>query len=154
MKIIYTPTDGEKREFIFRPGELTNVETEMIEIQGGEAWDTYEDFGRKFMSGSMRAYRAALWICLKRQDPKIKFLDVSFRVDELDVDLEDDEKGRIYAAIEGDENIDDEQREQMLALLKEGTDDQAVLKQIPDLETVVGEPMGKGEPVESTISSP
>jgi len=115
----------------------------MIEIQGGEAWDTYEDFGRKFMSGSMRAYRAALWICLKREDPKIKFLDVSFRVDELDVDLEEDEKGRIYAAIEGDENIDDEQREQMLAMLKEGTDDQQVLKQIPDLETVVGEPVGK-----------
>ena len=160
MKIIYTPSDGERQEFIFRPGELTNVEAEMIEIQGGEAWDTYEEFGRKFMNGNMRAYRAALWICLKRhQDPKIKFMDVSFRVDQIDVDLEEDEKERIYTAIESDENIDPEQRELMLEMLGEGGQDQKVIKELdqfpgPDfIEGAVAEPVGKDDESVSATSS-
>ena len=160
MKITYTPNDGEAREFIFRPGELSNIEAELIEIQGGELWATYEDFGRHFMNGGMRAYRAALWICLRRVNPKIKFMDVSFRVDEIDVDLEQEERDRIQAAIEGDQDLDDDQREAMIDLLEEGgPSDQQLIRSLANhpgpefIEGAVAEPVGKDSESVSTTSS-
>lgn len=154
MKITYVPIDGEKREFIFRPGELTNLEAELIEIQGGEIWDSYEEFGRLFMNGNMRAYRAALWVCLRREQPRLKFNDLSFRVDQLNVELEEDERDRIVAAIADDIDIEEEQREALLSILAEGGQDQMVIKQLsqPIMEKAA-ESVGKDAESVSTTNS-
>jgi hypothetical protein len=158
MKITYRPTDGPERSWLFRPNDLDNREAELIENVGGEAWATWEEFGRKFMLGSIRAYRAALWLLLRRENPRLRFNDVGFKVDQLDVDLEDEEFQRITEALEQDETIDPEQREHLKELMAEGRNELAAIdlndQQGPEfLEAAVAEPVGKGEPVDSNISS-
>lgn len=158
MKLTFRPTDGEERSFIFRPNELDNREAELIENVGGEAWATWEEFGRKFMLGSIRAYRAALWLLLRRENPRIKFGEISFRVDQLDVDLEDDEFKRITDALEQDDTIDPEQREHLKELMSEGRAELAVLEADQDpgpdfIQAAVAEPVGKDLPVDAPISS-
>lgn len=161
MKIIHKPVDGERKEYTFRPGELSNFEAEAIEDRTDWNW---EEFAAKFMNGNMRAYRAALWTCLRRENPRIKYDDVSFRVDEIDVDLEEDEKNRLWARVENDQSLDDDEREAMLSILGEGLNREDVdnpeivetavekLDQIVSEEAVT-EPVGKDTPVDSGIAS-
>jgi hypothetical protein len=158
MKITYRPTNGPERSFIFRPNELDNRQAELIENVGGEAWATWEEFGRKFMMGSIRAYRAALWLLLKEENPRLRFGDVSFQVDQLEVDLEDEEFNRIADALELDENLDPEQREHLMEMMTEGRDQIAALRELDQdssvkVEAVVAEPVGKENPADAPTSS-
>jgi hypothetical protein len=119
VRLVWTPEEGEKREFSFRPNKLMSVEAELIESLGGEAWETFDEFGRLFMKGNRRAYRAALFVLLKRTEPGRKFRDLNLRADEIAVDYEDDELAQILARVELDDDIDPEQRELLIASLGE-----------------------------------
>lgn len=123
MLIIYTPEDGPRQEFTFRPGELMSPEAEALEEAGGASWDTFEEYGQRFMAGSLKARRAALWILLRRSDPKLRFSDLVVRVAELSVKYDAEELGRIRANIEADDTLTDAERAEAIAAV---TDAEAV----------------------------
>lgn len=125
MKLTLTQDDGSLQEYDFQPTRLMSPEAEAIEDAGGPAWTTFEQFGRKFMSGSQRAYRVALWVCMKRAQPGIRLSDVSFRVDQLTVAYSDEETRRIREAIEADPDLDEDQRDNLLGLIGEGEEVEA-----------------------------
>jgi len=115
MLITYTPADGDKREWEFKPAKLISAEAEAIEDATG--W-TFDEFGEKFLGGSMKAKRAALWILLRRETPTLRFRELSITPEEVVVDLEPDEAERLRAAIEGDEDLDPRQRDAILGMLE------------------------------------
>jgi hypothetical protein len=136
MKLTYTPVPREatgpaklgglpndlgERVFSFKPNKLLSVEAEAIE----DATDwTFEEFGRKFMSGSMKAKRAALWILLRREFAGLKFRDLSFTPEEVAVDFDDEETAALRQALADDPDLDDEERAEILAVLGEPDDDE------------------------------
>lgn len=144
MLITYTPADGEKREFEFRPGKLGNLDAEAIEDATG--W-TYAAFGERFLAGSMKAARAVLWICLRAEQGqhRLKFSEVSFTADELSIDYDAAEAAQLREAIEANPDIDPEQREAVLAVL----DQSAIRHMEKDVEPGPKEPGTAGSPDES-----
>jgi len=64
--LIWTPPGADPREFIFRVDELTPDLYEPIEQVG--PWDNLDDFVEAVMQSNRRAWRVALWTCLRRDD--------------------------------------------------------------------------------------
>jgi hypothetical protein len=117
MRLIWTPEDGgEKREYSFRPLKLLSPEAEAIEEVGGRAWETFDEFGRLFMLGNRKALRAALWVMRKREEPRLRFQDLSLRVDEVATEYDDDEKQQMRDGITQNETLDPEQRQMLIEL--------------------------------------
>jgi hypothetical protein len=115
MKLIYQPEGEAAQEFVYQPTKLLSPEAEAIEKIGrGGWWDSYDEFGIAFMKGNMRAKRAVLFIMLKRQNPGIRFEDISFAPTELLVAWDDEEQQLIREAIKNDPDIDDEDRVRLL----------------------------------------
>ena len=146
MKIIYAPRDGERREFVFRPADLLSPDAELLEESGGSSWDTFEEYGRKFLAGSIRARRAALWLCLRRDNPRMRLSDLIIRADELDVAWEDEELANIRDALTADPDLSDEERDAALAEFEAGGSAGA-----PGLAEA---PVGKDEPAATDTASP
>ena len=116
MRIIWSPPQGERREFDFHPLEVLWHEREAVEDLG--TWSTWEAFGMAFMGGSSRAWRAGLWLMLRREQPRLMFDDVQLgRGDELVVVYDDAEQAAIRAQIEGDDTLTEPVRRQMLEQL-------------------------------------
>lgn len=138
MIITYTPDDGDSQEYEFMPGKLMNAEAEAIEDVGGQAWSTFEEFGVKFFRGSARARRAALWIAMKRGNPRLKFSDVSFRADQVSVDYSAKERAVILEAMLADPDLDEEQRANLTTAL--GTELVSDVEAALDEAAVVREP--------------
>lgn len=90
MKFIYTPQGAEPITFDYKPGRLLSPEAEKIEELTG--W-TYMEFGEHLMSQSMKAFHALLYIFLKRSNPTLKYEQVVFAFDEVDIDYDDSEIG-------------------------------------------------------------
>jgi len=115
MLIIYTPEGGERQEWAFTPAKLRSTEAEVIERHTG--W-TYQEFGEKFMAGSAQARHALLFVLLRRSNPTLKYGDVVFSLDELDVDLDAEEKARALEVLRAQGNdLSDEQREALEVLV-------------------------------------
>lgn len=121
MILRYKRDDGTVEDYEFHPGRLLNPEAEAIEDVGGSAWETFDEWGEKFMKGNRRAYRAALWIVQKRKNPPLKFNDVSFTVDSFTWDFDEEEKAKIKAEIReaASGELDAEQRKTLLEILNE-----------------------------------
>lgn len=117
MRLIWTPEDGEKREWLFRPMELMSEDTEDIEAVGGAAWRSYDEFGDVFMRGNRRAHRAALWILLRHERPALQFHDLRLRADEVQVDFEEHEARVLREELSADRTLDPAQREFLVAAL-------------------------------------
>jgi hypothetical protein len=89
--ITYTPHDGEPREWPFDPDEIDNTDAELIELCGGELWDSYDEWLYMMGRGNMRSYRAILWMLLRRTNPGLEFDAVKFRRSDLTARIMDDE---------------------------------------------------------------
>jgi hypothetical protein len=89
-KLIYEPEDGDRQEWDFDPVRLMSFDAEAIEEVGGTQWATYGEFIDKLQRGSAKAWRAALWIQLRRSDPTLKFPNLVVKVNEL-IFVDDDE---------------------------------------------------------------
>jgi hypothetical protein len=109
MRLIYTPEDGEKREFEFVPHRLLSPDAEALEGVGGGVWESLDEFGRLFLKGNRRAFRAALWLMLRAEQPKLRFQHLVVRADELDYDLDEDEQKLFSVQLE-DPTLDEEDR--------------------------------------------
>jgi hypothetical protein len=142
-KVIYTPQGEPAQEFIFKPGRILSVEAELIEDVGGNAWDTYDQFVMRFSQGHFKAMRAALWILMKRDNPRLRFTDLAVYTDELDAGYDDEELADIRKRIMADDALDDDAKRQQLAAFDLTMDD------APEAP----EP-GKDEPAASGTDSP
>lgn len=83
MFLIYRPDGNEEQRWPFEPGRLRSMETEAIEKRTG--WDYGSDFVMHLQKGSALARRALLWTFLRREHPRLKFEDVDFAHDELEL---------------------------------------------------------------------
>ncbi len=81
MKLVYTPADGERREWEYDPSEVTAAEAEAVEDVTGSTW---EEVNKAAGKGGIRARRAILWMLLRRDHAVLRFADVVFRVGELE----------------------------------------------------------------------
>ena len=64
MLVIYTAAGEQPRQYVFRVDELTPDLYEPIEQVG--PWDALDGFVEALMAGNRRAWRVALWTCLRR----------------------------------------------------------------------------------------
>lgn len=115
MIVTYTPDEGDKREWRFKPERLLATEAEAVErVTGG----TYSEFGASLMNGGVTARRALVWIMRKRDgEPEVKFRDVDFPIGALSIELDDEEKALVRQAVSSNEAMSDEDRETLLAEL-------------------------------------
>lgn len=120
MKFTYKPEGADPKVWEYRPNKLMNVEAEKIEDLTG--W-TYQEFGERFMSGSTKAYHALLYILLKRETPTLKYDQVQFAMDEIEVEFGEVEKAAMLDALREAEASgqldDDEESMAQLRLLEE-----------------------------------
>lgn len=152
MIIKFSPEGEEPKEFEFFPSKLLSVEAEAIENVGGDTWETFEEFGHKFIRGNVRAYRAALWIMLKRhENPKLRFQDLAFKMDEISVDYSKTELTKIKEAIEEDEDaVPENMREAALAQINKELAD----KEFEGIAKDLKEPTENSENVSSMSVQP
>jgi hypothetical protein len=152
VKIIYSPRDGERREWTWKPSELPSHEAELIE----DAMDLpYQAFVAKWLSGSTRARRALLWVLLRRDVPALEFGQVRFLLDELGDDFDDDEVAAMRARLAENADSDDPVEQAALERIREVLADQdGAADKVAD-DMTAGIPAGKDtagavEPVPST----
>jgi hypothetical protein len=89
MKIFYAPDDGDAQAWDFDPMRMLTTEAEAIETVTGL---TYIQFGEALENGSMKAFRALVWIMRKRhEDPTLKYRDVDFPIGALTFEADDEE---------------------------------------------------------------
>lgn len=120
MILKYRPDKGPAREFSFIPGDLETRDAEAIEAVGGEAWGTFEEFGALFFRGSAKARRAALWVCMRVEQPRLKFTELTMRMSQIDVDYSATERAAILEVMLADPNLDEDQRENLAKAVQDG----------------------------------
>lgn len=91
MRVTYKPEGADPREWTFRPGKLLNVEAEEVERRTGMDFSTWV---QKLppLTVNMTALHGLLYVLLKREIPTLKYDEVGFAADDLDFELELDEK--------------------------------------------------------------
>lgn len=127
MKLIYRPDGADTpREWEFKPSKLLNAEAEAIEDRTG--W-TFEEFGDALMRGSTKARHALLWVMLKRENHRLKYDDVQFAMDEVDLGFTVEERGNLIAALEkasAEEGGLDPKAEEVLAALRQADAEEGI----------------------------
>lgn len=84
MFVTYTPEDGDKREWEFRPGSVKASKQALIERKSGMAWDDWVT-AVKVRTGPAR--RTLVWYLLSLEHPHIRWEDVDVSDDEVLVEL-------------------------------------------------------------------
>ena len=87
VRLNYAPAGKEAQSWEFDPDQLDNLESEMIELVGGEMWESYAQWWWLTTRGNVRATRALLWTLLRRAKPDLDFNEIRFKTGE--VGLED-----------------------------------------------------------------
>lgn len=86
MYLTYRPDGGEPQSWTVNLGKLRSLETEAIEKVTGLDYGT--DFKQKLLKGNTLARRALLWTMLRRTHPTVRFGDVDFADDELQLQMD------------------------------------------------------------------
>lgn len=89
MLLHWTPPTGDPRTFIFRPDDLRPAEYEPIEALG--TWPSLAEFTLACQASQRTAWRVALWVCLRRDDPAVELDAVQPTPLELAMEYEPDE---------------------------------------------------------------
>lgn len=115
MKLIYTPDDGERQEWVYKPGKLRAGDAELLERRTNMSWG---DFNQALARGSILPRRALLWYFLRQTHATLRFEDVDFALDELSLEFDRQEWAAIRQQVEEaklPEGTPDEMRETVLA---------------------------------------
>jgi hypothetical protein len=112
----WSPDEGEPVEYQFVPAQLRSAEGEAIEGVGGDVWDTFSQFSVLFNRGNLRALRAALWSCRRRDEPNLRFESIDVGVLDIQLDFGDAELASIRQALET-ADLDPEQRAHFVKIL-------------------------------------
>lgn len=126
MIVTYKPAGGDERTWTYRAAEMSSGDAEDIEDAVGK---TFDEWQMALQTGGAKARRALLWIMLRRDTPGLRFRDVQFKMGELEVEFEREEKARLRAEVEKLKDIADADREQLLSLLADDEGDQAPAEQ-------------------------
>jgi len=116
MYVVYKPSDGDEQVWEYDPNKLLCAERELIEKRTGMR---FTDWTEEVVKGGSLARRALLYVMQKRKHPTIKWDDVEFMWDQLDVEFSRDELLEIRAAVVEDDTADAEERTEALAGLDE-----------------------------------
>ena len=142
--LIYTPEDGPRQQWDVNLKAMPFVEAELIEEAGGSTWDNFEDFEVRLVSGNSKAKLALLWVLLRRENPKLRFVDLGgLRVGEVELEWDRKRLEDVRAEVLADESISESVRTERLAEVDER------LARIG-----VDTPVGKDEPDDSPTDSP
>ncbi|GIJ51326.1 hypothetical protein Val02_82120 [Virgisporangium aliadipatigenens] len=115
MFLIYTPDGEETQKWEFKLGRLRSMEIEAIEKLTG--LDYGSTFKQALLQGNARARRALLWTFLRRDHPRLKFSDVDFFDEEVEVTLDRAEWGELRTETEAAAGVDEDARAQALAAI-------------------------------------
>jgi hypothetical protein len=117
VRLTWTPPEGESREFVIKPWDLLSPDAEAIELVGGEAWTTFDEFVPLLQQGHRRAMRAALWIARRAEgEGKLRFDDIVLRAGrELRIGMDDDERAERRQLVR-DADLDDDVRRELWVL--------------------------------------
>lgn len=113
MFFIYTPEDGERQEWWFDPKKIRVSEAEAIEKRTG--WD-WSEFGVHLIQASVLARRALLWTYLRRTHPRLRFEDVDFAMDEIELEFSREELEAMRAQLGQQDGLSTQERAQLAAL--------------------------------------
>jgi hypothetical protein len=120
LKVIYTPEGADPREWDFDPGKMHDVEAIEIEKRTGL---TYAEFGERFLKGSILAKKALLFVLMRRSIPTLKWDELQFTVEEVNVEFDADEKTKMVDALQkkaSDEGLEPEEKQVLDSFLAEG----------------------------------
>lgn len=91
MRLIYQPAGSERQVFAFTVDDLPSQDAELLESVGGDTWGTLMEWLAMFERGSFKAWRAGLWVFVRRTQPDLTFADFTITVKELQIDMNDDD---------------------------------------------------------------
>lgn len=95
IRLNYRPANQDVQSWEFDPDDLDNLESEQIEMVGGNIWDSYAQWWFLITRGNVRATRALLWTMQRRTNPDLDFNEVRFRTGEVGLeDVEDVPAGK------------------------------------------------------------
>lgn len=115
MFLAYTPEGGEPQRWEFNPGKIRSDEAEAIERCTG--WD-WAEFSVHVLNNSVLARRALLWTFLRRTHSVIRFEDVRFTLDEVELEFDAAELGSIREGVAASQRFSsDAERDSTLAQL-------------------------------------
>lgn len=114
MIVTYSPAGEMAQRWSYKAAELPSSEAEDIEEAVGL---TFDEWQQRLLRGAARARRALLWVLLKRDQPGLKFAELSFSMGELEVEFDQEEKQRIRSEAEKSTELTEEERQQLLTLL-------------------------------------
>ena len=115
MILIYRPDGQEEQRWEFQPGKLRSAECEAIEKRTGMPYGS--EFKEKLLQGNTAARRALLWTMLRRTHHTLRYDDVDFADEEVQIDFDRDEWQRLYDELKDNVGLTDEEREFRLAMV-------------------------------------
>lgn len=98
----------------FKPGKMSTTDAEDIEKVTGM---TFVQWGQALMNGSTICGRALVWTLLRKQNRGLRFREVEFAIDELSIELDDEEKGRLRDELMKNDDLSDEDRKEIIEAL-------------------------------------
>lgn len=117
MFVVYKPAGQPEQRWHFLPGRLRVAEMEAIERRTNLPYSGA--FKQNLLQGGTAARRALLWTLLRREHHTLKFEDVDFFDDELELQLDRDELAAEIAGMETFDGVTEAERAAGLALLRE-----------------------------------
>lgn len=130
MKVVFTPKDGERREWPFDPDDIEMMDASFIKKQthmNHSAWK------KALLEQDADALHGLLWVMLKQENPLFRWTDVRFRMSELEFEFDDDEVSKILerlASMSPEESSEPDALALVVMLEGQGVDVQARLSEL------------------------
>jgi len=105
-----------RASYDYSPNDLTNTDVMDIERVCDCSFDEYQ---RLAQAGSMLALTAQVWMARRQSQPNVRFAEVKFALDSVEIDLDDEEAAQTLASIAPEkrdaflESLPDDQRERL-----------------------------------------
>jgi hypothetical protein len=115
--VIYKPEGQPEQRWHYQPGRIHSGEMILLERETGLRYG--QEFKQELAQGSTVARRGLLWLFLHRAHPALKYADVGFYDDELELQLDKDEVAKEIEALEDMAGgMPESQRQAGLALMR------------------------------------
>lgn len=127
MYLVYKPEGSdEPKRWKYNPKKLMSAEREMLERRTGL---NFADFTQAVVKGNSQCRRALLFMYLKREHPGVRYEDVDFAWDELDLEYSKGELLEMRKAV-----VDSVPGDQLEAVLEKLDEEVAAAFEDPEEE--------------------
>jgi len=96
VKVVFTPTNGERREWPFTPDDIDVVDASFIKKQ---THLRHGEWKKALLEQDADALHGLLWVLLKGENPMLRWTDVRFRMNEVSFDFDDAEVDALIDAL-------------------------------------------------------